>query len=68
MEPGVTLGGTWGLNVWFYAVFMLVLDMLDEFWVDSGWAQGSFGCTKRKVLDTREGRYTRGGGTRVWVC
>ena len=35
-----------------FANVVLVVDMLDEFLVDSGSDQASFGFTRRRVLDT----------------
>ena len=62
MVPGWTLGGAWDQNAWFYNVFLLVLNMLNEFWVDSGSDQESFGFTRRRVPDTRGGIH-EGDGT-----
>ena len=62
MDPRWILGGAWDQDAWFYKMFLLALDMLDDFWVDSGSDQESFGSTRRRVPDTRAGGSTRGVG------
>jgi hypothetical protein len=65
MDPRWILGGAWDQDAWFYNMFLLVLDMLDDFWVDSGSDQESFGSTRRRVPDTRGGGPRGGWG--YWV-